>query len=158
MAQGKSIQEQQQPHNSSSHPRTRSVSNLEKDMQGRSPHDSPDATRTQWTLRCMLKTPRGHSAVTMDPWASSTWRKPWNKYHTPNKVTKGQKQICTTEDTQRYQSLTGTAGRQGHNGRSSWSSRPTKKYNPRALGLISGPLPLRLFKASAAQQNKKRRR
>ena len=35
-----------------------------------------------------VKTPRGHSAVTMDPWTSSTWRKPWNKYHTPNKVTK----------------------------------------------------------------------
>ena len=35
-----------------------------------------------------VKTPRGHSAVNMDPWTSSTWRKPWNKHHTPNKVTK----------------------------------------------------------------------
>ena len=35
-----------------------------------------------------VKTPRGHSAVNLDPWTSSTWRKPWNKYHIPNKVTK----------------------------------------------------------------------
>ena len=52
-----------------------------------------------------VKTPRGHSAVTMDPWTSSTWRKPWNKYHTPNKVTKDKlNRFATTEDTQRYQS------------------------------------------------------
>ena len=35
-----------------------------------------------------VKTPRGHSAVNTDPWTSSTWRKPWNKHHTSNKVTK----------------------------------------------------------------------
>ena len=55
---------------------------------GEVPHDSPDATRHSGTLRCMLKHLEAHSAVTMDPWTSSTWRKPWNKYHTPNKVTK----------------------------------------------------------------------
>ena len=52
-----------------------------------------------------VKTPRGHSAVTMNPWTSSTWRKPWNKYHTPQQGDQEQtQQICTTEDTQRHQS------------------------------------------------------
>ena len=86
-----------------------------------------------------VKTPRGHSAVTMDPWTSSTWRKPWNKYHTPNKVTKDKLNRFAQQKTHRGISLNRTAGRQGHNGRSGWSPRPTKKYNPRALGLISGP-------------------
>ena len=35
-----------------------------------------------------IKTPRGHSGILMDPWTSSTWRKKWSNYHTPNKVTK----------------------------------------------------------------------
>ena len=51
-----------------------------------------------------VKTPRGHSAVTMDPWTSSTWRKPWNKYHTPNKVTKDKLNRFAQQKTQRYQS------------------------------------------------------
>ena len=38
-------------------------------------------------------------------------------------------------------SLNKTAGRQGQNRRSSWSPKPTRKYNPRALGLISSPCP-----------------
>ena len=88
-----------------------------------------------------VKTPRGHSAVTMDPWISTTWRKPWNKYHTPNKVTKDKLNRFTQQKTRRGISLNRTTGRQGHNGRSSWSPRPNKKYNPRALGLISGPCP-----------------
>ena len=88
-----------------------------------------------------VKTPRGNSAVTMDPWTSSTWRKPWNKYHTPNKVTKDKLNRFAQQKTHRGISLNRTAGRQGHNGRSSWSPRPTKEYNPRALGLISGPCP-----------------
>ena len=32
-----------------------------------------------------VKTPRGHSAVTMDPWTSSTWRKPWNNTTPPTR-------------------------------------------------------------------------
>ena len=86
-----------------------------------------------------VKTPRGHSAVTMDPWTSSTWRKPWNKYHTTNKVTKDKLNRFAQQKTCRGISLNRTAGRQGHTGRSGWSPRPTKRYNLRALGLISGP-------------------
>ena len=88
-----------------------------------------------------VKTPRGHSAVTMDPWTSSTWRKPWNKYHTPNKVTKDILNRFVQQKTHKGISLNRTAGRQGWNRRSSWSPKLTKKYNPRALGLISGPCP-----------------
>ena len=88
-----------------------------------------------------VKTPRGHSAVTMDPWTSSTWRKPWNKYHTPNKVTKDKLNRFAQQKTYKSISLNRTAGRQGQDRRSSWSPRPTRKYNPRALGLISGPCP-----------------
>ena len=83
-----------------------------------------------------VKTPRGHSAVTMDPWTSSTWRKPWNKYHTPKKVTKDKLNRFAQQRTHRGISLNRTAGRQGQDRRSGWSPRPTKKYNPRALGLI----------------------
>ena len=88
-----------------------------------------------------VKTPRGYSAVTMDPWTSSTWRKPWNKYHTPNKVTKDKLSRFAQQKTHKGISLNRTAGRQGQDRRSGWSPRPTKKYNPRALGLISGPCP-----------------
>ena len=88
-----------------------------------------------------VKTPRGHPAVTMDPWTSSTWSKPWNKYHTPNKVTKDKPNQFAQQKTHRGISLNRTTRRQGRTGRSGWSPRPTKKYNPRALGLISGPCP-----------------
>ena len=86
-----------------------------------------------------VKTPRGHSAVNMDPWTSSTWRKPWNKHHTPNKVTKDKLTMFTQQKTHRGISLNKTAGRQSWNKRSNWSPRPTKDHNPRAFGLISGP-------------------
>ena len=138
-------------------PRTRSVSNLEKNMQGRSPHDSPDAQDTV-DSEVYVKTPRGHSAVTMDPWTSSTWRKPWNKYHTPNKVTKDKLNRFAQQKTHRGISLNRTARRQGHTGRSGWSPRPTKKYNPRALGLISGPCLSHFPRQVQLKQNKKRRR
>ena len=85
-----------------------------------------------------VKTPRGHSAVNLDPWTSSTWRKPWNKYHTPNKVTKDKLSRFTQQKTHRGISLNKTAGRQGWNKRSTWSPRPNRSHNPRAFGLISG--------------------
>ena len=88
-----------------------------------------------------VKTPRGHLAVNMDPWTSSTWRKPWNKHHTPNKVTKDKMTRFTQQKTHRGISLNKTAGRQSWNKRSNWSPRPTKDHNPRAFGLISGPCP-----------------
>ena len=86
-----------------------------------------------------IKTPRGHSAVNIDPWTSSTWRKPWNKHHTPNKVTKDKLSRFTQQKTHRGISLNRTAGRQGWSRRSNWSPRPNKNHNPRAFGLISGP-------------------
>ena len=86
-----------------------------------------------------IKTPRGHSAVNIVPWTSSTWRKPWNKYHTPNKVTKDKLTRFTQQKTHRGISLNRTAGRQGWSRRSNWSPRPNKDLNPRAFGLISGP-------------------
>ena len=86
-----------------------------------------------------IKTPRGHSAVNMDPWTPSTWRKPWNKHHTPNKVTKDKLSSFTQQKTHRGISLYRTAGRQGGSKRSNWSPRPTEDHNPRAFGLISGP-------------------
>ena len=86
-----------------------------------------------------VKTPRGHSAVNMDPLTSSTWRKPWNKHHTPNKVTKDKLSRFTQQKTHRGISLHRTAGRQGWSRRSNWSLRPNKDHNPRAFGLISGP-------------------
>ena len=86
-----------------------------------------------------VKTPRGHSAVNLDPWTSSTWRKPWNKYHTPNKVTKDKLSRFTWQKTHRGISLNKTAGRQGWSKRRTWSPRLNKDHNPRAFGLISGP-------------------
>ena len=86
-----------------------------------------------------VKTPRGHSAINMDPWTSSTWRKPWNRHHTPNKVTKDKLTKFTQQRTHRGISLNKTAGRHNWTKRSNWSPRPTKVNNPRAFGLISGP-------------------
>ena len=86
-----------------------------------------------------VKTPRGHSAVNLDPWTSSTWRKPWNKYHTPNKVTKDKLSRFTQQKTHRRISLNKTAGRQDWRKRSIWSPRLNGGHNTRAFGLISGP-------------------
>ena len=86
-----------------------------------------------------VKTPRGHSAVNMDPWTSSTQRKPWNKHQTPNKVTKDKLSRFIQQKTHRGISLNRTAGRQGWSKGSNWSPRPYKDHNPRAFGLISGP-------------------
>ena len=86
-----------------------------------------------------IKTPRGHSAVSMDPWTSSTWRKPWNKHHTPNKVTKDKLSRFTQQKTHRGISLNKTAGRQGWSKKGNWSHRPNKDNNPRAFGLIADP-------------------
>ena len=97
------------------------------------PQDSVDS-------EVYIKTPRGHSAVNIDPWTSSTWRKPWNKHHTPNKVTKEKLSRFTQQKTHRgisLISLNRTAGRQGWS-RSNWSPRPNKDHNPRVFGLISG--------------------
>ena len=86
-----------------------------------------------------VKTPRGHSAVNLNPWTSFTWRKPWNKHHTPNKVTKDKLSRFTQQKTHRRISLNKTAGRQGWSKRSTWSPRLNKGHNPRAFGLITGP-------------------
>ena len=50
-------------------------------MTVRMPHDAVDS-------EVYIKTSRGHLGILMDPWTSSTWRKKWSNYHTPNKVTK----------------------------------------------------------------------
>ena len=91
-----------------------------------------------------VKTPRGHSAVNVDPWTSSTWKKPWNKHHTQQSH---QRQVTrfTQQKTHRGISLNKTAGRQSWNKRNNWSPRPTKDHNPRAFGLISGPCPSHSF-------------
>ena len=104
-----------------------------------------------------VKTPRGHSAVNMDPWTSSTWRKPWNKHHTPNKVTKDKLSRFTQQKTHRGISLNRTAGRQGWSRRSNWSPTPNKDHNPRAFGLISGPCtpPLQDKRSSTRLEKKK---
>ena len=86
-----------------------------------------------------VKTPRGHFAVNMDPWTSSTWRKPWKKHHTPNKVTKDKLNRFTQQETHWGISLNRTSGRQGWSRGSNWSPRPNKDHNLRAFGLISGP-------------------
>ena len=59
-----------------------------------------------------IKTPRGHSGILMDPWASSTWRKTWSNYHTPNKITKDKLNRLNQERTHWCISLHKTAGRQ----------------------------------------------
>ena len=101
-------------------------------MTVRMPQDTVDS-------EVYVKTPRGHSAVNLDPWTSSTWRKPWNKHHTPNKVTKDKLSRFTQQKTYRGISLNKTAGRQDWSRRSTWFPRPNKGHNPRASGLISGP-------------------
>ena len=111
---------------------------MEKDKQRRCTDDSLDAQDTV-NSEVYVKTPIGHSAVNMDPWTSSTGRKPWNKLHTPKKVTKDKLSRFTQQKTHRGISLNKTAGRQGWSRRNNWSLRPNKDYNPRALGLISGP-------------------
>ena len=80
-----------------------------------------------------IKTPRCHSAVNMDPWTSSTWRKPWDKYHTPNKLTKDKLSRFTQQKTHKGISLNKTAGRQGWSKRSNWSPRPNKDEQPKSL-------------------------
>ena len=59
-----------------------------------------------------IKTPRGHSGISMDPWTSSTWSKKWNTYHTTNQVTKDKLNKFNQERTHRCFSLHRTAGRQ----------------------------------------------
>ena len=89
-----------------------------------------------------IKTPRGHSAVNMDPWTSSTWRKPWDKYHTPNKVTKDKLSRFTQQKTHKRISLNKTAGRQGWSKRSNWSPRPNKDQIHNLIsGLCTSPSP-----------------
>ena len=58
-----------------------------------------------------IKTPRGHSGILMDPWTSSTWRKKWSNYHTPNKVTKDKLNRFNPEKTLQHISLHKTDGR-----------------------------------------------
>ena len=103
-----------------------------------------------------VKTPRGHSAVNMDPWTSSTWRKPWNKHHTPNKGTKDKLPRFTQQKIHRGISLNKTAGRQSWNKRNNWSPQANKGSQPKGLWLDIRPLPLPLFQAGAAQPSQRR--
>ena len=53
----------------------------------------------------MLKHLEATQQLTMDPWTSSTWREALEQIPHPQQGNQGQtQQICTTEDTQRYQS------------------------------------------------------
>ena len=74
----------------------------------------------------------------MDPWTSSTWRKKWSNYHTPNKVTKDKLNRFNQERTHRCISLHKTAGRQKQFRNSYWSPRPNRKQNPLPYGLSAG--------------------
>ena len=74
-------------------------------MTGRMPRDTMDS-------EVYVKTPRGHSGILVDPWSSSTWRKVWNNFHTPNKVTKDKIPRFQLEKHGRRISLHRTAGRQ----------------------------------------------
>ena len=89
-----------------------------------------------------VKTPRGHSAVTMDPWTFIHLEEALEQIPHPQQGDQGQtQQICTTERHTEVSVSTGLPEDKGHTGRRGWSPRPTKKYNPRALGFISGPCP-----------------
>ena len=98
-------------------------------MTVRMPHDAVDS-------EVYIKTPRGHSGILMDPWTSSTWRKKWSNYHTPNKVTKDKLNRFNQERTHQCISLHKTAGRQKQFRNSYWSPRPNRK-NSHAYGLIA---------------------
>ena len=100
-----------------------------------------------------IKTPRGHSAVNIDPWTSSTWRKPWNKHHTPNKVTKDKLTRFTQQKAHRGISLNRTAGRQGWSRRSNWSPQTKQGPQPQSFWPDIRPLPSPLFKTTEAQQS-----
>ena len=83
-----------------------------------------------------IKTPRGHSGILMDPWASSTWRKSWDKDHTPNRVTKEKLKIFRQQRMHKSISLHQTVGRNRCDRKTFWSPRPNKPHNPRAFGLL----------------------
>ena len=82
-----------------------------------------------------IKTPRGHSGISMDPWTSSTWSKKWSTYHTPNQVTKDKLNKFNQERTHRCISLHKTVGRQKQFRNSYWSPRPNRKQHPLPYGL-----------------------
>ena len=84
-----------------------------------------------------IKIPRGHSGILMDPWTSSTCRKRWSTYHSPNKVTKDKLNRFNQERTHQCISLYKAAGRQRQLRNSCWSPRPNRKQNPHAFGLIA---------------------
>ena len=73
----------------------------------------------------------------MDPWTSSTWRKSWDKHHTPNRVTKEKLKKFRQQRMHRGISLHQTAGRDRFDSKTCWSPRPNKPYNPRTFGLLS---------------------
>ena len=86
-------------------------------------------------LEIYSKTPQGHSGVQMDPWQSSTWRRQWDKHHTPNNSTKQKLKKYKQQKAHRGISLHQTAGRGKGIRNTFWSPRPNRP-NPRALGLI----------------------
>ena len=54
-----------------------------------------------------IKTPRGHSGISMDPWTSSTWSMKWSTYRTPNHSHKRQvQQIQQGKNPQAQQTYT----------------------------------------------------
>ena len=94
----------------------------------RMPHDAVDS-------EVYIKTPRGHSGILMDPWTSSTWRKKWSNYHTPNKITKDKLNWFNLERNHQYISLHKTSRRQKQFRKSYWSPRPNREQDPFPYGL-----------------------
>ena len=100
-------------------------------MTGRMPHDAVDS-------EVYIITFRGHSGISMDPWASLTWRKTWNNYHTSNEITKDILNKLNQERTHRHIRLHKTAGRQKHFRSSYWYPRLNRKQDPLPYGLSAG--------------------
>ena len=81
-----------------------------------------------------MKTTKGHFGILMDPWSSSSWRKYWSQWHTPNKITKEKIWHLQQTKAERWIRLYRMAG-QGMMRRSTWKTAPPH-YNPRAEGLL----------------------
>ena len=91
-------------------------------MTVRMPHDTVDS-------EAYIKTPRGHSAIQMDPRMSSTWKRNWTSQYTPHKVTKDKLTRYRKEKTQKHISLHRTAGRHRMKDTRCWSPRPNRRHN-----------------------------
>ena len=61
-------------------------------------------------VELFVKTTKGHFGILMDPWSSSSWRKYWSQWHTPNKITKEKIRCLRQVKAERRISLYRTAG------------------------------------------------